>query len=297
MQARFDLNMKEQQISNQQRQIVLLEQKRETQKRLRIALIVGLALFLILSIFIFSRYQLKKRSERQLQVKNHEIAAKNIQIEVMNKELEQKALRAQMDPHFIFNSLNSIQHFITTNEKTSALKYLSRFSKLIRQTLENSINDKVPIAEEISLLKNYLDLEALRLDHKFDYEIQIDPDVDIYNSDIPFLLVQPYVENAIVHGLRNKEGPGHLIIGLRKREGHIIVVVEDNGIGRKRAMELNGYRDRHHHSVGMTLTERRIQLLDQQQNHATKVHIEDLYDGDDLALGTKVEIEMQHELA
>ncbi len=163
MQAKFDLDMKEQQISSQQQQINLLEQKRQTQKRLRIALILGVVMFFILSAFIFNRYQLKKRSEQQLQAKNLEIATKNQQIESMNKELEQKALRAQMDPHFIFNALNSIQHFITTNEKSSALKYLSRFSKLIRQTLENSINDKVPIAQEINLLRNYLDLEALQI--------------------------------------------------------------------------------------------------------------------------------------
>src|SRR5690606_16116785 len=116
----------------------------------------------------------KQQSAQMLNEKNQEIQAKNTQIGQMNQELEKRMLRAQMDPHFIFNSLNSIQHFITINDKTSALKYLSKFSKLVRQVLENSVNTQVPIAHEITLLQHYIELESLRYNHRFDYVIHVD---------------------------------------------------------------------------------------------------------------------------
>jgi LytS/YehU family sensor histidine kinase len=114
------------------------------------------------------------------------------------------ALRSQMNPHFIFNSLNSIQHFITTHEKEEALHYLSKFSKLIRKILENSRQNTVSVSNELELLKLYIQLEQLRFSNKFDYHISIDEKIDIENTEIPPLLIQPYIENAIQHGLIKK---------------------------------------------------------------------------------------------
>ena len=212
----------------------------------------------------------------------------------MNQELERKALRAQMDPHFIFNSMNSIQHFITTNDKTSALKYLSKFSKLIRQILENSVNHQVPIADEIKLLEHYIQLEALRFDQQFDHKIEIDENLDIHDTEIPFLLIQPYVENAILHGLNHKDEKGHLKVKLQDQEQHILCTVEDDGVGREKAARLK--KGKHHISRGMNVTARRLELLNRNKKNKTLVQVTDLYDQNDHVAGTKVEIKIPVDL-
>ena len=204
MQAKFDLDLKEQQISSQKEQISVMEQKERADNNLRFALIALALLLLLLLGVAVNRYRIKQRSAYTLARKNEIIGKKNKEIAAANKELEKRMLRAQMDPHFIFNSLNSIQHFIMKNDKSSAMNYLSKFSKLIRQMLENSINVSVPIVDEIRLLEIYLELESLRFTHSFAYDIQVDESLDIYNTEIPFLLIQPYVENAIAHGLMHK---------------------------------------------------------------------------------------------
>ena len=122
------------------------------------------------------------------------------------------ALRGQMNPHFIFNSLNSIQHFITIRDKEEALNYLSKFSKLIRKILENSREDTVSISNELQLLELYVQLEQLRFNNKFDYHISIDQKIDVENLEIPPLLIQPYIENAILHVFINNNDKGDLWI-------------------------------------------------------------------------------------
>ncbi|MDN5202716.1 tetratricopeptide repeat protein [Fulvivirgaceae bacterium BMA10] len=287
MQARFDSEKKEQQIKSQQKEITLLEEKKAADRKLMFTLLSLAFVLLILAGFIYSRYRLKKRSEQTLKGKNEEIA-------IMNEELERKALRAQMDPHFIFNSLNSIQHFITANDKTSALKYLSKFSKLIRQILENSVNHQVLIADEIKLLEYYIQLEALRFDQKFEHQIDIDDNLDIHNMEIPFLLIQPYVENAIVHGLHNREEKGSLRVSLQDCEQHILCTVEDNGIGRQMAAQLK--KQKQHISRGMSVTTRRLELLNRDKKNKTLVEVTDLYDQHQHVAGTKVEIKIPIDL-
>lgn len=291
MQSRFDLETKVQQITSQQRQIAVLKEKELTDRNLKYALMIGALLLLLLLGFIYSRYRLKNKSEKTLQLKNREVEAKNEEIATINGELEKRMLRAQMDPHFIFNSLNSIQHFITINDKDSALPYLSKFSKLIGQVLENSVNQQVPVADEIKLLEYYVQLEALRFHDKFDYTISVGDNLDIYEHEVPFLLIQPYVENSIVHGIRHLENRGKLSVELTKCDEYIRCVVEDNGIGRKLARAKKAKRAAHI-SHGMPITAQRLLLLNRDRKLKTLVSVTDLYDSLDNPLGTRVQIEI-----
>lgn len=205
-------------------------------------------------------------------------------IEEMNVELEKRMLRAQMNPHFIFNSLSSIQYLINTNDKENALKYLSKFSKLLRQVLESSINISLPLNDEIELLKIYIELETLRFDKSFSYTFDIDKDLDIYKYKIPLLLVQPYIENAIIHGLMPKEGKKELHISFHDTKENIVCTIEDNGVGiPTKKVEKTFERP----SRGMSITAKRIESLKKFSNQEL-VTIENLKDKGET--GTRVTI-------
>lgn len=296
MQARFDLKKKEQQIAAQLAEIAILEQKEMADRNLRYALFFAAGFVLFLTTFIYSRYKTKQKTEKVLQSKNEELKDKNDEIKVVNGELEKRMLRLQMNPHFIFNSLNSIQHFITINNKESALKYLSKFSKLIRQVLENSVSYQVPIADEIKLLEYYIELESLRFDHKFDHSIEIDETLDVHYHEIPFLLIQPYVENSITHGLIHQVKRGKLKIELQNKSEYILCIVEDNGIGRKKAMELKNKKSNSYTSQSMSITAERLKLLNGGKKRKTLVSVIDLSDENHNSLGTKVEIQIPIDL-
>lgn len=209
--------------------------------------------------------------------------------EALNKigELKLTALRSVMNPHFIFNALNSIQYFIARNDRKNALSYLSTFSKLVRGILTHSVDNKVKLAEELEMLRHYVILERMRFENKFDFDIQIEDGLDPDAIEIPSLLIQPYVENAILHGLYNKEGQGMLRITVKEGVDLILFEIEDNGIGRKAAMELRSQNFPKHKSMGTALTEERLKLINAQD----KVFFEiiDLYEKDRPA-GTKVRI-------
>jgi len=193
-------------------------------------------------------------------------------------ESELKALRAQMNPHFVFNILNSIQHFITIREKEEALNYLSKFSKLIRKILENSRENTVSISDELQLLELYIQLEQLRFNNKFDYHIAVSEKIDIENTGIPPLLIQPYIENAIVHGLINKSGKGDLWLSLEKNNGLLICKIEDNGIGRAKAQEIEQRKVARHKSLGIKVTNERISTFSALLDYKMEVVIEDLFE-------------------
>lgn len=173
-------------------------------------------------------------------------------------EMERKALRLQMNPHFIFNALDSISSFIFKNDPKQAVRYLNNFAKLMRLTLESSMEHLHPVETEVSVLKNYLELEMLRFKGKFNYEIEIDDEID-YDVGIPPMLIQPHVENAILHGIKPKEGTGHLSIRFILKGDLLICEVEDDGIGRKRAKELPKRQD--HRSMATQINKDRLRLL------------------------------------
>ncbi len=168
--------------------------------------------------------------------------------------LEKSALQAQMNPHFIFNCLNSIQNFIMENDKINAMDYLSRFAKLIRLNLNASVEGKVSIEQEVSMLDNYLALEKLRFKDKFDYHIHVDPQVHISSTFIPPLLIQPYVENAIIHGLKNVEEGGKVVVSIYRINDALNVDISDNGSG----MSIDKIRSAKK-SLGMSITQKRIE--------------------------------------
>lgn len=204
-------------------------------------------------------------------------------------ELEQMALRAQMNPHFIFNCLNSIQNFIITNDLEATNWYLSEFAHLIRQTLDNSEKSTISITNEVTYLKRYLDLEMMRFGHSFSYDIQVDAGLDSDLVSIPTMILQPYVENSIRHGIRYKEDRGGRIeIKFEKNSNGFICIIEDNGIGRKRAQEYKSQMHVEYQSKGMSLTAERINILNRQLIDPITIEIIDLTNAKNQAMGTRV---------
>jgi ligand-binding sensor domain-containing protein len=205
-------------------------------------------------------------------------------------ELEGKALRAQMNPHFIFNSLNAIQECIVMEKISAAYEYLARFSKLLRMVLHNSEKNLVSLQEEMEMIKLYLELESLRFKNSFEYNIQIDDTIDCEMAEVPPLLLQPFIENAIWHGLRNKAGTKKLSISCTGDSNGISCTILDNGIGREKAKEIKAGKigASHFESRGMLLSKQRMHMMNLEQHEKFNVHILDLYDELGKACGTKV---------
>lgn len=202
-------------------------------------------------------------------------------------ELRLMALRSVMNPHFIFNALNSIQFFIAKNDRLNAINYLSTFSKLIRGILNNSVNNKVKLSEEIELIKLYVNLELLRFENKFEFILSISPELEIDSIEIPSLLIQPYVENAILHGLYNKPTKGTLKISVREDKDFVLFEIEDDGVGRETAQKLRQQNFPQHKSMGTVLTEERLKLINLEEK--ASYQIIDLFDGEKSS-GTLVKI-------
>ncbi|MBL4754478.1 MAG: histidine kinase [Flavobacteriales bacterium] len=202
---------------------------------------------------------------------------------------EQKALRAQMNPHFIFNALNTVQLFIIENDKKQAYEYLEKFGVLIRKTLEFSREKSIRLQEEIDLLQLYLELESKRFEGKFDFRIQVAETVEVSMLRIPPMLIQPYVENAIRHGIMHKAGKGNIWVKVNSGDGHLKIVVEDDGVGRVVSAKMNAYRSTHK-SLGTGITQERIMLLNQMGAGEFSVKIIDLKEDDGNSCGTQVEL-------
>jgi tetratricopeptide (TPR) repeat protein len=253
--------------------------KLQNQRYLLTALGGGILLVLVTGFLLFR--QSKISAKRRISEMNQKIA-----------EITQANLRQQMNPHFIFNTLNSIQYYMYQHDKIATNNYLTKFSMLMRKTLENSQHTTVSVKDELDALELYLELETIRFKEKFEYAIQVDEEIDPLLYKIPTMLMQPYVENAISHGLMHKEGKGLLKIGLALRPDHITCTVEDNGIGREAAMEIRKNRENNHHSLGTRITETRLQLVNELHGTNMKIHYTDLKDEQGRPAGTRVEIEI-----
>jgi len=203
-------------------------------------------------------------------------------------ELKLMALRSAMNPHFIFNALNSIQYFIAKNDRQNAINYLSTFSKLIRGILTHSVNNKTSLANELELLRHYVNLEMVRFENKFDLVLDISAELDLENTEIPSLLIQPFVENAILHGLYNKPEKGILRIAVGYDDDRLLFEVEDNGIGRAAAIRLRNQNFPKHRSMGTELTEERLSLINERDN--VSFQFIDLLDGSGNPAGTRVKV-------
>jgi LytS/YehU family sensor histidine kinase len=246
------------------------------------------SLIIILMILTYFKLQLRRKDiEKQTAIEKAEIDK-----ELIYSQLEN--LRSQMNPHFIFNALNSIQEYILTNEKETASAFLVKFSRLIRIYLEHSRESEVYLKEELKALQLYLELEKDRFEDSLEYSFIIDDKIDANNILIPSLFIQPYIENALKHGLLHKKENRILSISfeLNRENDSLICAILDNGIGRVASEELNNKRAYLHKSFATSANERRIELINKTRAKKASVHIEDLYDKQMKSLGTKVIITM-----
>jgi tetratricopeptide (TPR) repeat protein len=205
---------------------------------------------------------------------------------VANQLLALKSLRGQMNPHFIFNALNSVNHFIAQQDERTANKFLSEFSMLMRLVMENSQEDFIPLQKEHEILSLYLKLEHYRFRDKFDYEIQLDNNIDMESIEVPPMLVQPYLENAVWHGLRYKESKGKLMLRFQKMDHSLVVEIEDDGIGRKKSADIKTVNQKKHNSTGLKNIQERLSIINKVYKSNYHVHIEDLPE----EAGTKVRV-------
>lgn len=282
-----------------QQKIELLHKEKEIQqaklqkesiiKNSFIAGSIGLLLlgFIISRNIILKRKNEKLRLEYELELQQSENQKTKAELEQQATELKMQALRAQMNPHFIFNSLSSINRYILQNDKVQASRYLTKFSKLVRLILHHSGESFTTLECELSSLQLYLELEALRFDNQFSHKIVVAPDIDASSLNVPPLLIQPFVENAIWHGLMHKKEKGHVQIELYRNETNLYCKITDDGVGRKRSAELKSASASTHKSMGMQLTAERIALQQQKQVNST-IRITDLVLPDGSPAGTEV---------
>lgn len=204
--------------------------------------------------------------------------------------LQQKLFRSQMNPHFIFNSLTSIQNYILDEEAHQASKYLSRFSKLVRNILDSSVEEFVSLDEEISTIENYLELQKLRFKDKFEFSIEVDEKINPESINIPPMLAQPFIENAIEHGIKHKETKGHIYIRFYQKNSQVVCEVEDDGVGREKAREILYGHDKDHRSLATSITMERIRVLNKKLRNKINLFILDLTDERNNPSGTLVRI-------
>ncbi len=278
-------------ISQQQLKI---QQQQLSQSSLQKKILTGGIISLILiSGIVFRTIFLKRKNEKHLrEIAENELQIQKLESQKQLSELEMQALRAQMNPHFIFNSLSSINMFILENNKLQATEYLSKFSRLIRLILQNSQEAFIPLERELEALQLYLELESLRFENKFEYKIITEDDLDTTGIKVPPLIMQPYVENAIWHGLMHKKEMGHLEIELYVDGNILFCKITDNGIGRKRAGAIAGKSATKHKSMGLRITAGRIAMLQNKNGNESPVSISDLVNPDESARGTEVLIKM-----
>ena len=273
--ARFSRNLAEQQnrITSlesdralSQSKYELTQERNKSQQLIIYSLIGGLVLLLITGYLMFKYIKQQK---------------------LANNLLALKSLRSQMNPHFIFNALNSVNSFIATNDERTANKYLSDFSLLMRSVLENSEEDFIPLKKEIELLDLYIKLEHFRFQDKFDYSIDVDETIDVEEFQIPPMLLQPYIENAVWHGLRYKTEKGHLNIAIRPNsEDELSITISDDGIGRERSKALKTANQKKQNSKGMNNIKKRVAILNEMYKDKVDVKIADFQNLEDA--GTKV---------
>lgn len=206
----------------------------------------------------------------------------------MSEMLALKSLRSQMNPHFIFNALNSVNQFIAVNDERAANKFLSDFSKLMRLVLDNSQKDFITLAEEQEIISLYLKLEHNRFRDKFNYTFEVDDEIILDSVEIPPMLIQPYIENAIWHGLRYKEEIGQLDVKFILKDEKIIIEIADNGIGRKKSAELKTANQKSHKSTGISNTQERVTIINKVYHKNYNVLVSDLNEHE----GTLVTIEL-----
>lgn len=276
IQTRYETERKDSEIANLSQQNKLKELKLAQNRWFLFGLMV-LVIIVILFALVLIRQNKLKNSQQIL-------------------SFQQRLLRSQMNPHFIFNSLASIQNSIVNEEPARASKYLARFSKLVRNILHSSIEEYITLEEEITTIENYLELQKVRFPDKFDYEIEIDEELEPESMKLPPMLSQPFIENSIEHGFKGLYHKGSIIIRFYSENNFLNLEIEDSGIGRKKAQQLIQQQDNEHRSLATKLTMERIAVLNKKLKQKIHFNIIDLKDENGNATGTKVVFEIPHSL-
>ncbi len=291
--ASIGLLMKDNQIKEEQ-----LKQKATFVKFL-IAVLIALV---FAASYVFRTLSLRRRNDQLKQEQEvqaltiRQFEAERVQhgLRAHAAELEMQALRAQMNPHFIFNCLSSINRFILKNESKTASNYLTRFSRLIRMVLINSEKPLITLEDELQMLRLYLEMERLRFKDNFDFSITFLNEIDDDNVFIPPLLIQPFCENAIWHGLMQKDGHGMLEINFRLENAILYCTIKDNGVGREKAEAYKSKSAEKGKSMGLHITSERLALLNNEKGSNTSYVMEDLYDEGGRASGTCVHLKINY---
>ena len=245
-------------------------------RRNQTTLLIGALVTVLIGLILYMAY-------RQYQTNNEK--------RVM--ALEQSRLRSQMNPHFLFNSLNSIKHYIINNEQKNAVHYLNKFSKLVRRILESTSIKENSLQEELKTVELYMDIENIRFNEQIDFEVDIAPDINPHNVKIPSLILQPFLENALWHGLSSKEGEKKIRLEVRRNEkGFINIAIRDNGIGREASEKLREGKVLKRTSMGISITRKRLSNFSRIYKNTFDLSIEDLYHGDGMVAGTQVNLKI-----
>ncbi|MCP4440489.1 MAG: hypothetical protein GY810_16210 [Aureispira sp.] len=266
----------------------LAEEKAKSYQNWLIAILIFCLMVLVSIAFYIWLYRLRKQKE--LVSKELSSTQERLEVEQQFRQAELKALKAQLNPHFMFNALNSIQDYILLNEKELASDYLGKFADLMRIYLNHSQEGNLSLEEEIEALELYLDLESVRFDHSIEFNIKTDGNLDIDDLKIPTMLVQPYVENAVKHGLFYKKGERKIDVQFKEHnDDYLEAIVRDNGIGREASAEINKKRNPNHKSFATSANATRLHLLNHGRSQKIEVKFVDLYQ-DQKATGTEVRI-------
>lgn len=237
-------------------------------------------------IYTFYKLQILKLEKR------NQLLLEKVNLEKNLNQSKLKAIKSQMNPHFFYNALNTIQSFILSNEKKQAVSYLSKFSNLTRTILEMTEKETISIAEEVKTLSLYLDIEKARFEEDFNYHILVDDEIDAENIKIPTMLLQPYVENAVKHGLLHKLGKKAVTIHFQKETEHIKISIDDNGIGRQKSTELNAIKNKNHNSFATEAMQNRVNLLNQYNQKNISIQYIDKTNLNNQPTGTSVVFEI-----
>lgn len=294
LQTRYETQKKEEEIKLLAKENQLQEALTKRESKLKWASNIGLILVLFLVGFVVFTFRQRIKNQKVIVGKNEQI--KDAEFKQRMGELEMKALRAQINPHFLFNCMNSINRMILDGENDLASRYLAKFSKLVRLILENAETSQVSLQNELMLLESYIQLESLRFKGKINYSINVDDRIDPDKKYLPSMVLQPFVENAIWHGLmhRVEKEPGNLLVSISEIDGRLFCAIEDNGVGREKAKILEEKSIIKNKSMGMKITEERLRLLSN-KNWSKLIEIIDLKDSMNQALGTRVEISIPSE--
>lgn len=264
-----EIAIKQAQFENEKKEAILQANhtaELSKQSLVRNFLIAGAGFIILVSSFLFVFY--KRRRDAKEKQQEAELKA-----EIADTEM--KVMRLQMNPHFIFNSLNSISDYIGKNNSAEADEYLSKFAKVMRMTLENSEQQAIPLEDDLKALELYIQLEAKRLNDKFTYEIRVSDDIDKENTLVPPMIFQPFVENSIWHGISKKEGKGHIFLEISKDGDMLHCIIDDDGIGRQGAALVKEDVGKKKQSLGMKITKARIDMLNKLKGSKADIRITD----------------------